>query len=234
MRRVSLLAAASAAALVLVLPAAAHAFPDWGHECDGVTDCLSVQSPWVHLDRSGSAGWELFCTSASPYNWEATPANGANIGISWQRSSDWVSEPQEAPFYNDTYGPSPPGTADLYATNWDPASPQSWRYAIGCSDQPNNNVPAAFRVGSAPAPLAPVTHDDALPDKGHKTVVRRCPAGQRVHQARHSVGYFTARPPKAIRHAVRVHPSAHGVRFDVKTMGADQGKMRIQTTLVCG
>jgi hypothetical protein len=144
-----------------------------------------------------------------------------------------VSVIQEAPFFNDIYGPSPLGEADQYATNWDPVSPQSFRYAIACSDSPNNNVPAALRA-AGPAPLTPTTRETALPGKGHKTVVRRCPRGQRVQQARKSVGYFTARPPKSIRHRVRMIPGPRGVRFEATTLGRTEGPMRLQTTLVCG
>jgi hypothetical protein len=68
MRRSVLLtiAATAACAGLLGLPAAASAQGDWGTECNGVTDCLAVESPWVHLDRSGSSGWALYCTPTSP------------------------------------------------------------------------------------------------------------------------------------------------------------------------
>ena len=222
---------------LLVLPGAASANGDWGIECNGVTDCVSVQSPWVGLGKLGSAGWELYCTAATPYNWEATPTNGGNIGVSWQGSSDWVSQIQEnpTPFFHDTYGPSPPGLADQYATNWDAFGDQSFRYAIGCSDQPNNNPPSALRATAGVARQGTrSTRETALPDKGHMTVVHRCPSGQALKQAHQSVGYYTTRPPKALRHRVRTIPSAHGARFEATTLGGAQGRMRLQTTVDCG
>jgi hypothetical protein len=212
-----------------------------------VTGCVPVASPWIKLSWDGSGGWKLYCPPSAPYNWNAESDPRSAFG--WQRTSSWVDSPT-ATFVQRDGRPGDPGYADYYTINWSTHTTH-WRYAIGCSPQPepgwgeNPNPPqgrasgstvSAARVAAAsgqrPRALE-LTRETRLRPRRTVAIVRRCPAGSRVARARHAVGYYTSRAPKRTTDTVLAQRIGRRIVFRVRTGRHPAAKVTIQTTLTC-
>jgi hypothetical protein len=209
-----------------------------------VTDCVPVASPWIKMSGDDTRGWRLYCPPSALYNWNAE-SEGA---FGWQRTSRWIDRPTATIDNNSDGSPGHPGYADYYTINWS-VNTTHWRYAIGCSPQPEPGFPPTSPPGRASGPTVSAARLAAASDEPRRAleltretrlrprrtvaIVRRCPAGSRVARARHAVGYYTRRAPRLTTATVSWQRIARRMVFRVRTGRLPAAKVTIQITLTC-
>jgi hypothetical protein len=200
-RRLLVLAAVSAAALVAAASAGAT------RECNGLQVCVPVAGPWVLAPGRAETQWQLACpkrfivggldaeltTRALDLAFRATLGSPVNPGISTSTAAVFLGR---------------------LVAGHDPAA--SFRPHIGCVPTSGGGP----RIPSAHHPVYPpgrptVLRASALPVRAGATrqVTRTCRAGERLVRSTHAIGFYKKEPPsRTLARAVHVtQTSTHGV-----------------------
>ncbi len=188
MRRIAVLAALAASALVLgVAPAGAT------NECRGLMVCVPVAGPWVVVPTGGGVPrprveYQLSCP-------KGFIAGGLDAELS-DRAIDLG-------FLGAVGAPVNPGITTsrdvVFVASYVGAAARapSFRPHLGCmpTSGGGGRIPTAAAVVAPGKPTIRRVRNVTLRSGGVQRVVQGCVAGERLVSAAHAVGFYTATPP---------------------------------------
>ena len=232
--RARLLLVVLVALLAVLAPATASAYD----ECRGLQECVSVVGPWVVVPVGADGGlstvaWELRC-----------PLRGYVVGGTDARVT---TRAVEVTVRGEKGSPVAPGVTTrrsivFTAQRVGGGAAAAFVPAIGCL--PTNGGGGRSQTSTAaradavqPGTLVRRVAVGRLRRGATTTVVARCPAGARVVEARHAVGFRSAAPPTATQlRSVSTRSAQAGSAARVSgTLGAGAGSARVllQVHVLC-
>jgi hypothetical protein len=189
-RRALVLAALVAA--VVAVPAA-HAT----NECRGLMVCVPIAGPWVLAPSAAAVQYDLTCPRGyvvAGLDAELS-ARGIDIGFIGALGSPvnpGITTKRDAVFVGRLVRGRPPAA--------------SFRPHIGCvpASGAGRRAPTAYNPQAIPRGETVDRQVREVPATPSRTVRARCPAGERLTDATHAIGFYAAAPPSA-RAARAVH-----------------------------
>jgi hypothetical protein len=234
--RTALLALGLGLVLAALAPASARALD----ECRGLQECVSVVGPWVAVPAREdgtlvSVAWELRC-----------PLPGYVVGGTDARVT---TRAVEVSIRGEKGSPVSPGVTTRRSVLFTAriasrGSAVAFLPAIGCMPSDGGGGRSQTAVGRARAVVQPGTPLSRRVAVGRlrpgatRTVVARCPAGSRLVESGHAVGFRTKAPPSAaVLGSVRTRESRVGSSVRVAaTLGASVARsvpVLLQVHAVC-